>query len=76
MVFIETSLFTRLINKYLSDEEYLGLQKFLLKILTLDQLFEGQVESENYVGVAPVKASVVVCESSITGNSVKMKSGC
>lgn len=31
MVFIETSVFTKFILKYLSDDEYLGLQKFLLK---------------------------------------------
>ena len=31
MIFIETSTFTKLIDTYLSDEEYLGLQKFLLK---------------------------------------------
>ena len=30
MVFIETSAFTKYIGKYLSDDEYLGLQKFLL----------------------------------------------
>ena len=30
MVFIETSIFTKLIGKYLSSDEYLGLQKFLL----------------------------------------------
>jgi len=30
MVFIETSNFTKLISKYLSEDEYLGLQKFLL----------------------------------------------
>lgn len=30
MVFIETTLFTKLIVKYLSDDEYLGLQSFLL----------------------------------------------
>ncbi|WP_420642623.1 transcriptional regulator [Candidatus Leptofilum sp.] len=30
MVFIETSTFTKLISKYLSDDEFLGLQKFLL----------------------------------------------
>ena len=30
MVFIETSVFTRLIDGYLSDDEYLGLQSFLL----------------------------------------------
>lgn len=31
MIFIETSLFTKLITSYLSDDEYLGLQKFLLE---------------------------------------------
>jgi hypothetical protein len=31
MVFIETSLFTKLIDSYLTDDEYLGLQSFLLK---------------------------------------------
>ncbi|RME73405.1 MAG: transcriptional regulator [Chloroflexi bacterium] len=29
MIFIETSIFTRLIYSYLSDDEYLGLQMFL-----------------------------------------------
>lgn len=31
MVFIETSLFTRLIAKYLTEDEYVGLQSFLLQ---------------------------------------------
>jgi mRNA-degrading endonuclease RelE of RelBE toxin-antitoxin system len=31
MIFIETSTFTKLISTYLSDDEYLGLQRFLLK---------------------------------------------
>jgi mRNA-degrading endonuclease RelE of RelBE toxin-antitoxin system len=31
MIFIETSTFTKLIGSYLTDDEYLGLQKFLLK---------------------------------------------
>lgn len=30
MTFIETSIFTRLIDQYLTDDEYLGLQSFLL----------------------------------------------
>jgi len=30
MVFIETSIFTKLIGRYLNDDEYLGLQRFLL----------------------------------------------
>jgi hypothetical protein len=31
MIFIETSTFTKLIDSYLSVDEYLGLQKFLLE---------------------------------------------
>jgi len=31
MVFIETSTFTKLVYEYLSDEEYLGLQSYLLQ---------------------------------------------
>ena len=31
MVFIETSTFTELIGGYLTDDEYSGLQNFLLK---------------------------------------------
>ena len=31
MIFIETSTFTKLIGSYLTDDEYLGLQKFLLE---------------------------------------------
>jgi hypothetical protein len=30
MVFIETSIFTRLVYDYLTDKEYLGLQSFLV----------------------------------------------
>lgn len=30
MVFIETSIFTKLVYDYLTDEEYLGLQSFLV----------------------------------------------
>jgi mRNA-degrading endonuclease RelE of RelBE toxin-antitoxin system len=31
MIFIETSTFTKLIDSYLTDDEYLGLQKFLFE---------------------------------------------
>ena len=31
MIFIETSTFTRLLYDYLSEEEYLGLQNYLLQ---------------------------------------------
>jgi mRNA-degrading endonuclease RelE of RelBE toxin-antitoxin system len=31
MIFIETSIFTKRIGQYLTEEEYFGLQKFLLQ---------------------------------------------
>jgi len=31
MVFIETSLFTKLLTSYLSDDDYRGLQSYLLQ---------------------------------------------
>ncbi len=41
MVFIETSVFTKLITKYLSDDEYLGLQNFLLKYPDTGKIIRG-----------------------------------
>lgn len=41
MVFIETSVFTKLITKYLSDDEYLGLQNFLLKYPDVGKIVRG-----------------------------------
>ncbi len=41
MVFIETSIFTKFITKYLSDDEYLGLQNFLLKYPNTGKVIRG-----------------------------------
>lgn len=41
MEFIETSLFTRLIYDYLSEEEYLGLQVYLLRYPDLGKIISG-----------------------------------
>jgi hypothetical protein len=41
MEFIETSLFTRLIYDYLSEEEYLGLQVYLLRYPDRGKLVAG-----------------------------------
>lgn len=41
MVFIETSTFTKLITKYLTDDEYLGLQTFLLKFPDAGDIVRG-----------------------------------
>ncbi|MCP5093938.1 MAG: transcriptional regulator [Chloroflexi bacterium] len=41
MVFIETSIFTKQIGNYLSDDEYLGFQKFLLKYPDSGKIIRG-----------------------------------
>jgi mRNA-degrading endonuclease RelE of RelBE toxin-antitoxin system len=41
MVFIETSVFTRQINNLISDEYYLEMQKFLVKLPTAGDLIRG-----------------------------------
>jgi len=41
MIFIETSTFSKLIDSYLSHDEYLGLQKFLLKYPDAGQIVPG-----------------------------------
>lgn len=41
MIFIETSTFTKLIDSYLTDEEYLGLQKFLLNYAAAGKIIPG-----------------------------------
>ncbi|NKQ35730.1 MAG: transcriptional regulator [Chloroflexi bacterium] len=41
MAFIETSVFTKFITKYLSDDEYFGLQSFLLKYPDAGKIIRG-----------------------------------
>jgi len=48
MIFIETSIFTKLAYKYLYDDEFAGLQWFLLKYP--ERLYPAQEVLENFVG--------------------------
>lgn len=41
MVFIETTIFTKLLGKYLTDDEYRGLQKFLLRYPNAGKIIRG-----------------------------------
>jgi hypothetical protein len=41
MIFIETSLFTKLISEILVEEEYFGLQKYLLKQPDAGKIIQG-----------------------------------
>ena len=61
MVFIETSVFTKFITKYLSDDEYLGLQNFLLKYPDAGKSYSWyRWRPKMYAGLFRVKVSVVV----------------
>lgn len=53
MIFIETSIFTKYITEYLSDDEYLGLQKFLLKYPEAGKIIRGTGGVRKLRWVAP-----------------------
>ena len=52
MIFIETAVFTKLITKYLTDDEYLGLQSFLFKHPNLGKIIRnsGSVRKLRWAG--------------------------
>ena len=50
MEFIETAIFTKLIYSYLTDDEYLGLQIFLLKRPEEGNIVPGQAGAEIEMG--------------------------
>lgn len=80
MVFIETSVFSRLIADYLTDDEYAGLQSFLLQRpdAAADcraQSSEELAASENSGGGFLEKERAVESELSIIGMLARMKSG-
>ena len=76
MIFIETSLFTKIISTYLNDDEYAALQSFLVENLNREILLEEVEVSENFVGQNPAKANVAASELSISLKIKTMKFGC
>jgi len=50
MEFIEATLFTKYVYSYLTDDEYSGLQSYLLQFPDLERSFLVLVVSENFVG--------------------------
>jgi len=70
MIFIETSLFTKLLPNYLSDDEYRGLQAYLLQKPDAGDIVKGSG------GVRKVRAKAVVCVPSIIGKRLTTKYGC
>jgi hypothetical protein len=59
MVFIETAAFTKTIYKYLSEDEYLGLQGFFSSIQNRAKLFQARVVSEKSAGRSLEKGKAV-----------------
>ena len=76
MIFIETSIFTKLISTYLSDDEFWGYKVFCSSIPMQARLCAAQAVSENYDGPSQVKAKVEVSGLFIIGSNGMMKSGC
>ena len=74
--FIETKLFTRLVQEYLSDDEYLKLQQTLLRIRRLEQSFQVPVVSENFAGALPAAENAVASESSTFAALGTVRFGC
>jgi hypothetical protein len=74
--FIETKLFTRLVQEYLSDDEYLKLQQALLSDPELEQSFQVPVVSENFAGAFPAAENAVAFESSTFSGLGRVRFGC
>jgi len=58
MEFIEATAFTKYVYEYLSEDEYLGLQSFLLQYPV--KLFQAPAASEKFAGPWREKGKVVV----------------
>lgn len=72
MLFIEASTFTKLLPNYLTDEEYRGLQTYLLQKLDAGDLIKGSVGCARFDGLRRVQGRVVVSErASIPGHMLK-----
>lgn len=76
MTFVELSPFTRHVYRYLTDEEYQGVQRYLLNFPDAGVLIPGTGGAANSGGQSKAGAKVAVYASSITGGALMMKSGC
>ncbi len=74
--FVETRLFTRLVQEYLSDDEYSGLQQALLADPELGAVIPGTGGSARCAGAFPGVASAEAFESSIFSAPSRARFGC
>jgi len=61
MVFIEAGLFTRLRVQYLGDEDYRGLQNYLMARPDAGAVIRGGAGYAKYDGLPAARASRAVC---------------
>ena len=61
MEFIEAIAFTKYVYNYLTDDEFLGLQGFLLKYPEFGKIVPVQAVSENFAGAPREKARAAEC---------------
>jgi hypothetical protein len=62
MEFIEATAFTKYLYDYLSEDEYLGLQGYLLQYPESGKVSLALVVSEKFVGQCQAEVKVAVCE--------------
>ena len=76
MIFIETSLFTKILPNYLSDEDYRGLQSYLLQKPDAGDLVRGSggVRKVRWAPLDEEKEAEFV--QFTIGRSLNMKYGC
>ena len=77
MVFIETSIFTKLLPSYLSDDDYRGLQSYLLQKPDAGDIVRGSggVRKVRWAASDRGKGGGI-CTQSIIGRNQNMKFGC
>lgn len=76
MIFIDTSIFTKVLPNYLSDDDYRGLQSYLLQKPDAGDIVRGSGGVRKVRWAPSGKGKVVVYVQYITGKSQNMRFGC
>lgn len=76
MIFIETRAFTKLLPNYLSDDEYRGLQSYLLQKPDAGDIIRALMGSEKFAGLGMVRVKAAETELSTIGENQNPRYGC
>jgi len=76
MIFIETSMFTKLLPNYLSDDDYRGLQSYLLQKPDAGDIVRGSGGVRKVRWAPSGRGKVAVFVQYIIGKSLNTKFGC